>query len=157
MFRIVVVLAHALAIGGAGASAFVHFTSFTGLVPVLSDGLFALAVLAVFPLGGFTILLLLRVGRTYRVWGNDQLTFVMQRTPKVLRLLTQTVFAYALICLAISYFVHSHGSVVSLGGSVFVAWFYLVCTVIFSVSLGDPRIVRPRPGSAEQRMPAPLK
>ena len=55
MFRIVVVLANALAVGGAGPSALVHFMSFTGFVSVLSDRLFALAVLAVFPLGGFAI------------------------------------------------------------------------------------------------------
>jgi hypothetical protein len=157
VFRMVVILAKALAVGGVSASALVHLASFTGLITVLSGRLFAVAVLAVFPLAGFAILLLLRFGRTYRVWGNNQLTFVIQRAPKVLRLLTPTVFAYALICFAVSHFVPSPGIDVSLADSAFIACFYLVFSAIFSVSLGDPRIVRPRPGGAEQRAPTPLE
>jgi len=156
MFRTVVVLAKVLAVGGAAASALVHFTTFTGVALVFSGRILALAVLAAFPLGGFAILLLLRVGRTYRVWGNHQLTFVRQRTPKPLRVLTDIVFVYALICFAVSYVVRSSTIVGSLAASAFVAWFHLVFTGVFSVSLGDPRIVRPRPRSGEHCAPPSL-
>src|SRR5206468_13041296 len=44
--------------------------------------LFAATVLAVFPFGGFTILLALRVGRTYGVSGGDLSAFIARRAPR---------------------------------------------------------------------------
>src|SRR5262249_31152417 len=130
------------------ASALVHVACFTGLAPASAGPLLALAVLAIFPLCGFAILLLLRVGRTYRVRGSDQLPFVTQRAPKALRLLTQGVLVYALICFAVFYFLSS-GIIGLLAASAMLAWFYLEFTAVFSFSLGDPGIVRPRAGSGE--------
>jgi hypothetical protein len=144
-------IANVLAAGGAVVCALVHFMSFVGVGPLLSGRLFAVAVLAVFPLGGFAILLLLRVGRTYRVWGSHQLDFVIRRAPKWLRYLVQAAFIYGLIQFLVLVFRGSSHADASLASSAFVAWFYLVFVAVFTVGLGDPRLVEGSTLSVEQK------
>jgi hypothetical protein len=127
--------------------------SFIGLAPAFSNTLLALALLGTFPLGGFTILLLFRVGRTYRVGGNRQLNFVIQRAPKALRRAIQVVFGYSLIHFLLLFFLRSSEIVVPLAASALAAAFYLVFMAVFTVGLGDPRLVGARASRVEQKPP----
>jgi hypothetical protein len=150
MFRPLVVLTNVLAVGGVVLCAIVHAFSFVEVMPRLLAQLFAVTLLAVFPLSGFAILLALRVGRTYGVRGSQLSTFIAQRAPKWLRRLGIAVFVYALLHFAFDVIGTRKISGLTrppLMASAFVAWFYLWFAQVFTVGLRDPKILsRSSPG-----------
>ena len=146
MFRALVVLANVLTVAGAVLCAVVHAFSFADVTPRFLAQLFAVTILAVFPLSGFAILLLLRVGRSYGVSGVQLSTFIAQRAPKWLRRLGIAVFVYSLL----HFFFEAIGTGKIAGlarsplASAFVAWFYLMFAEVFTVALADPTVLEPR-------------
>jgi hypothetical protein len=114
------------------------------LAPAVWARLFSISVLAVFPLGGFAILVGLRLGRQHGV-RSGLAALIAQRSPRWLRRAGIGVFIYALI-----YFVafRASGAQESLGAtdvplvaSAFVAWFYLMFLQAFAVGLSDWNLV----------------
>jgi len=145
MFRGIVVLASVLAFIGVSICAFTHALSLVSVLPGFLRGLFAAALLAMFPLGGLGTVLALRVQRTYGLSGSDFPGFIARRTKRSLRRVGIGVFVYALI----QFVVFSAKAVpqsttathIPLMASAFVAWFYLMFIQLFTVGLSDAKIV----------------
>jgi len=156
MFRSTVVFANIAAGSGAALCALIHALSFFDVVPGFLVRLFAATVLAVFPFGGFTIFLALRVGRTYGVSGVDLSAFIAQRAPRWQRHVGIVALVYASIHLVLVAF-GAVGAQKSTGPthvpfvlSAFVVWFYLWFMQVFTVGLRDPKIVEPKARRSDQ-------
>lgn len=144
MFRMIVVLANIVATVGLTICAFTHALSLIDLLPGFWVALFAVALAAVFPLGGLATVLALRVGRTYGLWGSRLSGFIAERTPRSLRRVGIGVFVYALIHFGVfsaKGAPENMTATVPLMASAFVAWFYLMVIQIFTVGLSDPQII----------------
>ena len=145
MFRGLVVLATILAVSGVALSALTHVLSLVGVVPRFWVRSFAVALLAVFPIGGLAIFLVIRVGRTYGVWGSRLATFIARRAPRWLRRVGTGVLVYAAICFVVSGFVgapeNAGATHVPPEVSAVVAWLYVMFIQVFTVELRDPKII----------------
>ena len=154
MFRSTVVFANIAAGIGATLCALIHALSFFDVVPGFLVRMFAATVLAVFPFGGFTILLALRVGRTYGISGGDLSAFIARRAPRWQRHVGIGVLVYALIHLVAFGAVGAQKSTgathVPLVASAFVVWFYLMFMQVFTVGLRDPKVVEPKAHQGDQ-------
>jgi hypothetical protein len=144
MFRGLVVLATILAVSGVALSALTHVLSLVGVVPRFWVRSFAVALLAVFPIGGLAIFLVIRVGRTYGVWGSRLATFIARRAPRLRRVGTG-VLVYAAICVVVPGFVgapeNAGATHVPPEVSAVVAWLYVMFIQVFTVGLRDPKII----------------
>jgi len=120
----------------------------------MSARIFAVVVLAVFPLGGFAFLVSFRVGRTYATWGNHILAFLLRRAPKWLGRLAIGTLVYAIVHLVVLAATRTQGATlgtrVPLAASASVAWFYLIFVAVFTVALRDPKILGAKIRRAEQ-------
>src|SRR6266850_4716546 len=105
MFRVLVVLATILAVSGVALCALTHVLSLVGVVPRFWVRSFAVALLAVFPIGGLAIFLVIRVGRTYGLWGSRLDLFIAGRAPQWLRRVGTGVLLYGMIHFVVFCFV----------------------------------------------------
>ncbi len=79
-----------------------------------------------FPIGGLAIFLVIRVGRTYGLWGSRLDLFIAGRAPQWLRRVGTGVLLYGHIPPMLS---------------AVVAWFYVRFIQVFTVGLRDPKII----------------
>ena len=107
-----------------------------------------------FPFGGFTIFLALRVGREYGVSGGELAAFIAQRAPRWQRHVGIGVLVYALIHLVAFGAVGAQKSTgaahAPLVASAFLVWFNLMFMQVFTVGLRDPKVVEPKARRGEQ-------
>jgi len=145
IFRVLVVLANILAVSGVALCALTHVLSLVGVVPRFWVRSFALALLAVFPIGGLAIFLVIRVGLTYGLWGRRLDTFMARRAPRWLRRVGTGVLLYGMIHFVVFCFVGGPESTspthIPPMLSAVVAWFYVRFIQVFTVGLRDPKII----------------
>lgn len=145
MFRVLVVLANILAVSGVALCALTHALSLVGVVPRFWVRSFAVALLAVFPIGGLAIFLVIRVGRTYGLWGGRLDLFIAGRAPRWLRRIGTGVLLYGMIHFVVFCFVGTPESTSATHippmASAVVAWFYVMFIQVFTVGLRDPKII----------------
>ena len=145
VFRVLVVCATTLAVSGVALCALTHVLSLVGVVPRFWVRSFAVALLAVFPIGGLAIFLAIRVGRTYSLWGHRLDTFIARRAPRWLRRVGTGILFYAAIHFVVFCFVGTPESMSATHippvVSAVVAWFYVRFIQVFTVGLRDPKII----------------
>jgi hypothetical protein len=145
VFRVLVVCATILAVSGVAVCALTHGLSLVGVVPRFWVRAFAVALLAVFPMGGLATFLAIRVRRTYGLSHSRLGTFMARRAPRWLRRVGTGILFYAAIHFVVFCFVGSPESTsathIPLMVSAVVAWFYVMFVQVFTVGLRDPKII----------------
>ena len=143
VFRVLVVCATTLAVSGVALCALTHVLSLVGVVPRFWVRSFAVALLAVFPIGGLAIFLAIRVGRTYGLGGSRLDTFIAGRAPRWLRRVGTGILFYAAIHFVVFCVVGSPESATHIQPmvSAVIAWFYVRFIQVFTVGLSDPKII----------------